>query len=158
MSYMNKLDSLTFEQIRDILDELKSQIFHLERSQQELLDALDTFPGDEDFAEAYKENIDVIDSKKYNFQKILDHLEGLDPSFRRDQYELNGKSSTTTQSTTSGPALLESDDEEDEPLEANPPNINTNNDLSEVLEVDNNSNNASSETPATIDEDGGVFI
>ena len=40
-SFMNKLDLLSYEEVRDILDEINNQLFHLERSQKELLDALD---------------------------------------------------------------------------------------------------------------------
>lgn len=73
-------------ELRDIIDALTNNIAHLERSQQELINALQVDPADSDFKLAYDENIEVI-AKKYKARKELkDYLKDMDIAYYMQYY------------------------------------------------------------------------
>lgn len=98
------LDKLTLGQVRDMLDEIKHSFKHLERSQEELLDALQQ-EADEDLAQAYWENIEVLEKKKAQMEKISKYLEENDFAYVRHQEHNDTK------------ANIETDEREDEDLD-----------------------------------------
>jgi hypothetical protein len=70
-----RLDTLTFDQIKDIIEEYGHQLTHLERSQRELYSAIQEQPDDVDFKSAYDENIVVIENKKNSIIVMQKYLE-----------------------------------------------------------------------------------
>lgn len=71
--------------LRAQIDELKSQIQHLSRSNEELQLALDEAPDDEDFLLALKENMVVIEKKQEAITKKEEELYRLDIAFRQEK-------------------------------------------------------------------------
>lgn len=82
---VGSLENLSTHDIRSWIEELEHQLVHLERSQQELLDAIQDSPNDEDFAEAFWENTRVIASKKAKIDELIAGLEELDPVYYREK-------------------------------------------------------------------------
>lgn len=81
------LDSMSNHQIRSMLEEMMHQLRHLERSQEELLDAIQACPPDEpdeDFALAFWENSQVIERRKARYEEMSEHLKKVDPAYRRE--------------------------------------------------------------------------
>jgi hypothetical protein len=79
--FVPKLDSLTSAEIRDIIDEYNNQIFHLERSQIELVEALKEDPEEAEFKLAYEENQEVIQNRTALVEVMIKYLEETDPTF-----------------------------------------------------------------------------
>ena len=77
--------------VRATIDELASQVQHLERSQDELREALKETPDDEDFLLALRENDEVICTKNDRIAELEDDLYKLDVAFRQEKAsELRG--------------------------------------------------------------------
>lgn len=89
MSLLPRLDSLSSEEIKDIIDEYNHQLFHLERSQKELKAYIDEDPEDRDLKTAYEENIDVIDRRKDAIAVMIKYLEENDPAFDKSMVNTN---------------------------------------------------------------------
>jgi hypothetical protein len=70
-----RLDTLTFDQIKDIVEEYRHQLTHLERSQTALYAAIQEQPNDVDFKSAYDENLVVIENKKNSIIVMQKYLE-----------------------------------------------------------------------------------
>jgi hypothetical protein len=73
--------------LRHMIDELKHQCFHLERSNRELADALEADPGDKDFLDAIDENRSIIIQKKHKIRSLLEQLEQCDPAYRQQVFD-----------------------------------------------------------------------
>jgi hypothetical protein len=71
--------------LRATIDELSSQVQHLEHSQVELQDALEETPDDEDFLLALRENEEVIRMKKDRIAELHEQLYTLDIAFRQEK-------------------------------------------------------------------------
>ena len=71
--------------LRATIEELSSQIQHLEHSQTELQDALKETPDDEDFLLAFRENEEVIRMKKDRIGGLQEQLYQLDVAFRQEK-------------------------------------------------------------------------
>lgn len=78
------LDKLSLGQVRDMLEEIRHSFQHLTRSQEDLLDALQE-EADEDLAQAYWENIEVLEKKKAQMDLINKYLEENDFTYLRHQ-------------------------------------------------------------------------
>lgn len=68
-------------ELRDIIDAMKNQLVHLERSQTELQAALVEEPNDVDFREAYDENVINIDRKKTRIKECKEYLMEIDIAY-----------------------------------------------------------------------------
>lgn len=90
-------------ELRDYIVELKHNIVFLEKSQQELSEALKSEPDDPDFTLAIEQNVETIGNKRLAIQKIEDHLIAVDPAFCLQYTE-----SHVAPSTTHLPAMSES--------------------------------------------------
>lgn len=79
------LESLSdsIHQLRYTIDEMCHQLMHLIRSQGELLDAIHENPDDEDFAEAFWGNTEVVKKKKATIQGLLAKIWNRDPVYFR---------------------------------------------------------------------------
>lgn len=117
MATLPKLDELTTDQIKYIIEEYNHQLTHLERSQTELQNALAESPDDSDFKQAFDENVIVIERRKDLIAVMLQYLEENDPFFdksyvgKRLSHEQSSERITAS-STSNGPILLESEAEE----------------------------------------------
>lgn len=69
-------------EIRALMDELDNQIEHLQRSQKELIDALDENPTDTDFIDALSENEVVIRRKREMLIDMKNELCRIDPAYK----------------------------------------------------------------------------
>lgn len=81
---LDEADKQSSFALRHMIDELKHQVFHLERSNRELSDALEAEPGDEDFMDAIDENRSIIINKKHRVRGLLQQLEQCDPAYRQE--------------------------------------------------------------------------
>ncbi|RYH28495.1 hypothetical protein EON65_11935 [archaeon] len=72
------IEKMSAIQIRDVITELNHQVFHLERSQKELEEALEEDPEDRDFKFAFFENIETIGLKKESLVKLENRLKDID--------------------------------------------------------------------------------
>jgi hypothetical protein len=79
---IDALDRLPLTQVRYMLEEIQHSIVHLERSQEELLQAIAEVV-DEDLADAYWENIEALQKKNGYVEKLEKYLEDNDLSFSR---------------------------------------------------------------------------
>jgi hypothetical protein len=102
--FVPKLDSLTSAEIRDIIEEYNNQIFHLERSQIELAEALKEDPEEAEFKLAYEENQEVIQNRKDLVEVMIKYLEETDPTFDKSMIASlkiqNGTDKSTNVQTT----------------------------------------------------------
>lgn len=73
----------SIHQIRYTIDEMFHQATHLIRSQMELLDAIQENPDDADFAEAFWENKEILQTKKRRIQDLLAKIWSRDPVYFR---------------------------------------------------------------------------
>lgn len=71
--------------LRATIEELSSQVQHLEHSQSELQDALNDTPDDEDFLLALRENEEGIRMKKDRIDGLQEQLYQLDVAFRQEK-------------------------------------------------------------------------
>ncbi|KAH9853515.1 hypothetical protein C2E23DRAFT_728423 [Lenzites betulinus] len=92
--------------ISEEISRLQNSLLHLQRTQDELRDALATSPGDTDLTQAFEENEDVIGSQKERITILRMVLveKGVPMSAHYDLQAGNprGPSSTTRQSQTNG--------------------------------------------------------
>eukprot|EP01031_Cornospumella_fuschlensis_P036872 gene36872-44733_t len=72
------IEKMSAIQIRDLIAEVNHQVFHLERSQRELEEALKDDPDDRDFKFAYFENVETIGLKKETIVKLETRLKDID--------------------------------------------------------------------------------
>lgn len=73
-------------ELRDLIDEITHQLCYLDKSQLELLSALQEDPNDIDFKQAYHENKQVILRKKEAIIKLKEKLMELDIAYYLEHY------------------------------------------------------------------------
>lgn len=86
---ISEIKKLTIHELRDAIDELSHQIVHLERSQSELQEFLETTEGNEDrieFQSAIDENKIVLVDKKKRVQVLRARLKLVDPAYYIEHY------------------------------------------------------------------------
>jgi hypothetical protein len=71
--------------LRAGIDEIQTQISHLERSNTELLEALQECPDDPDFRDAVAENTAVIARKRDKLAELEEQLYRVDVAFRQQK-------------------------------------------------------------------------
>lgn len=71
--------------LRAGIDELQTQIVHLERSNAELAEALTVTPEDPDFRDAINENTVVISRKRDKVAELEEQLYRVDAAFRQQK-------------------------------------------------------------------------
>ena len=98
-------------ELRDIIDSISNQINHLEKSQDELLLALNEEPDDEDFRVAHKENVGVLASKRQTRELYKAHLKEIDPAYYMQHYATRNESVETTTTTIAGQEVTDSSNE-----------------------------------------------
>lgn len=72
-------------EIRSLIEELRNQIVHLEHSQNQLSEALSSFPEDQDYADALRENSLIVLRKKSKLAELETLLESIDPAFKAER-------------------------------------------------------------------------
>ena len=73
-------------ELRDIIDAISHQVEHLEKSQVELLAALEEDPTDKDFSEAYNENIVTLEKKEQTIVEFKTYLKEIDFAYYLEHY------------------------------------------------------------------------
>jgi hypothetical protein len=73
-------------EIRMLIDENLHQIRHLERSQNELREALKETPDDADFIIAVAENDKIIAAKKHKVVELREILRHMDPAYNEEKH------------------------------------------------------------------------
>lgn len=73
-------------ELRDIIDAMSHQVVHLEKSQHELVAAIQEDPGDVDFTAAYNENIITLNRKKKTINELKTYLKEIDFAYYLDHY------------------------------------------------------------------------
>lgn len=84
---MESLKNVSKYELRDIIDNVTHQLQHLERSQRELLVALQEDPNDEDFQAAYQENQGVIAKKVQARKEMKEYLKEIDIAYYTEHYK-----------------------------------------------------------------------
>lgn len=79
------VEKMSSVEIRDVIREYQHHIFHLERSQGELKEAIEEDPDDRDFMFAYLENQETIALKKESIKKLEKKLEEVDPAHCQEE-------------------------------------------------------------------------
>lgn len=68
--------------LRAALEEQVNRVNHLERSQVELLEALEECPDDDDFIQAIRENEILLKTKRSEIFELEKHLKRKDPAYK----------------------------------------------------------------------------
>lgn len=107
----HSLENLSYMEIKDMIDEINNQIFHLEKSQQEIFKILE-IESDHDLFLAYGENKDCIRIKNQRIEFLKEYLLKRDPGFALEHYN-NFSPPIPFSSSTAGPQMLDDDMHED---------------------------------------------
>ena len=79
------IENLKGLELRALIDEVENQVFHLNRSQIELEEALTCDPNDQDFKEAVAENRVIISRKAEKVALMNEELRRVDIAFQVEQ-------------------------------------------------------------------------
>jgi len=80
------LEKISASELRDLIDQIDHQLSHLQRSQLELLHALEADPSDIDCRDAHEENNVVIDQKERAILVMKAHLKSIDLAYCTETY------------------------------------------------------------------------
>lgn len=86
MATIESIKDISKYELRDIIDAMKNQLVHLERSQVELQYALAEQPDDADYQQAYDENVVNIQVKKNKIKEFKDYLKEIDMAYYVQHY------------------------------------------------------------------------
>jgi hypothetical protein len=128
MASVPKLDSISYAEIKDIIDEYNHQLFHLERSQTELKLAIEEDPEENEFKIAFEENVVVIARRRNILEVMINYLKENDPTFDHTTIKIYQKSqennlnqppleigvTSNTTAARQGPILVEEDDQDED--------------------------------------------
>lgn len=86
MATIDSIKDISKYELRDIIDAMKHQLVHLERSQVELQAAFAEEPNDADFKHAYDENVINIQVKKNKIKEFKEYLKEIDMAYYIQHY------------------------------------------------------------------------
>jgi len=93
------LEKISAPELRDLIDQITHQLSHLQRSQLELLRALEEDPSDVDCRAAHEENTVVIERKERAIRVMQEHLKSIDMAYYTETY-MEGSDDHPPQSAT----------------------------------------------------------
>lgn len=86
---ISEIKKLTIHELRDAIDEISNQVLHLERSQVELQEFIDSTDDSDDKVEfqcAIDENVSILMDKKKRIRVLKERLRLVDPAYFIEHY------------------------------------------------------------------------